>query len=177
MDGHQRLSAITASTPRMARAMPAMPMDGTVMVRLLRLAGGALTEFFEPRFRAMGLTEGGFHVLCLLVASEDGTASPGTLSEMVGTSRANMTRLLDQLDDDGCILRIPCPRDGRRRIVSILPAGRAKVDDAVPRIAGPIMQAFALLDSTEMETLAGLLRKLVRSLDQRADITASIRGG
>ena len=36
-----------------------------------------------------------------LVRSYLGTASPGALSEMVGTSRANMTRLLEELIDDG----------------------------------------------------------------------------
>jgi MarR family transcriptional repressor of emrRAB len=149
----------------MARALPDMPMDGTVMVRLLRIVGGGLTDFFEPEFRAMGLTENGFHVLCLLVASEDGRASPSTLSEMVGTSRANMTRILEQLDRDGWIERQIVPGDGRRQIISVSAKGRQKVDATVPLISDPISRAFDNLDQTEMEMLAALLRKLVLSLD------------
>jgi MarR family transcriptional regulator, negative regulator of the multidrug operon emrRAB len=170
MDGQQCLVQLNQSTPRMARALPDMPMTGTVMVRLLRIVGGGLTDFFEPEFRALDLSENGFHILCLLVASEDGTASPSTLSEMVGTSRANITRILEQLDKEGWIERRPVARDGRRKAIAISDSGRIKVAATVPQIVAPILRAFAGLSASEMATLAVLLRKLTVSLDQGASM-------
>src|SRR6267154_2499649 len=108
MRGIERLASVESTTPRMARALPEMPMDGTVLVRLIRISAFGMGNFFEPVFRELDLSEHSFHVLCLLVASENGTASPSELSETVpqivepihrafsGLSKAEMA-LLDQL--------------------------------------------------------------------------------
>lgn len=166
MNGQQRLSKLAVSTPRMARALPGMPMDGTVMVRLLRICGAGLGDFFEPAFRALDLSEHAFHVLCLLVASENGTASPSELSDLVGTSRSNMTRILEGLERGGWVARSMAPRDARRYVISINKMGREKVAQTVPRIAAPIERAFSDLSKDEFALLQKLLRKLIVSLDK-----------
>ncbi|MBA4285097.1 MAG: hypothetical protein C0434_06150 [Xanthomonadaceae bacterium] len=166
MKGFERLTQIAVSTPRMERALPELLMPGTVMVRLLRATEFGLGNYFEPVFRAMGLTENTFHVLCLLLASESGSASPGELSEMVGTSRANMTRLLEELVDDGYIVRSIDPRDARRHVISITPAGRVKALDTAPLLREPIENAFSDLDAEEFAVLERVLRKLIVSLDK-----------
>lgn len=173
MNGSQRLARVASSTPRMMRALPGLPEAGTVMVRLLRIAGFGMSDFFEPVFRELELSEHSFHVLCLLVANEAGIAAPSELSELVGTSRANMTRILRDLEEDGWISRQVSHRDGRRHVIAITDAGRAKVDDTVPRIADPIERAFADLSSKELAMLDSLLRKLVVSFDKGAQARAT----
>lgn len=168
MNGLQRLSNVASSTPRMAKALPDMPMDGTVMVRLLRISGAGLGDFFEPVFRALDLSENSFHVLCLLVASETGSASPSELSDLVGTSRANMTRILDELQQDGWVERTVAPRDARRHVIAITAEGREKVRATVPQVAEPIERAFSDLSPEEFALLSKLLRKLILSLDKGA---------
>lgn len=152
----------------MERALPDMPMANTVMVRLLRIGVFGMSDFFEPVFRALDLSENSFHVLCLLVAAEGGTESPSELSEMVGTSRANMTRILEELRADGYITRATAARDGRRQVISITAAGRRKVRDTVPRIAEPLQVAFSELSAQELAQLNLLLRKLIVSFDKSA---------
>ncbi len=168
MNGRVRLSKVASSTPRMARALPDLPMDGTVMVRLLRICGAGLNDFFEPVFRSAGLSEHSFHVLCLLVASEHGTASPSELSEMVGTSRSNMTRILEELRRDGWIERAVTSRDARRHVISVSPAGRDKVRATVPLVAEPIRRAFSDLGPEELAVLGKLVRRLILSFDKGA---------
>jgi hypothetical protein len=51
----------------MGRALPELPMVETVLVRLIRSAAAEMTDFFEPIFREIGLSESAFHVLCLLL--------------------------------------------------------------------------------------------------------------
>ena len=150
----------------MFKALPDLPMSATIMVRLLRISVFGMGNFFEPLFRAVDLSENSFHVLCLLVAAEGGSASPSELSEMVGTSRANMTRILEELVEDGLVSRTVAARDGRRQIISLTAAGRRKVKETVPRIAEPLQLAFSELNGAEMAQLDHLLRKLIVSFDK-----------
>jgi len=166
--GIDKLAAVDASTPAMRQALPSLPMTETVMVRLLRISTASLGQFFEPVFREIGLTENTFHILCLLMSAPEGRASPSELSELVGTSRANMTRLLDELDSTGHIRRLSAQSDGRRVIVAITDSGREAALQTAPRLEPALHTAFAGLDDTEMAQLAILLRKAVRSFDKRA---------
>lgn len=166
MKGSERLARVAVSTPLMGKALPELSMPGTVMVRLLRITEFGLSGFFEPVFRSVGLTENTFHVLCLLVATETGSASPGELSEMVGTSRANMTRLLEELIEDGYVVRSIDPRDARRHIITITPDGRAKALETAPQLREPIENAFSDLRPDEFAMLERILRKLIVSLDK-----------
>ena len=152
----------------MAAALPTLPMIETVMVRLMRISVVGLGQYFEPVFRAIGLTETSFHVLCLLTASAKGQASPSELSDLVGTSRANMTRILDGLVQDSLVLRAGEVRDARRSVVQITACGREVASQALPALAEPLCAAFADLEACEMDQLEGLLRKLIRSFDKSA---------
>jgi MarR family transcriptional repressor of emrRAB len=168
MTGQQRLFNVDASTPRMAKALPGMPMEETTMVRLLRITQFGLGHSCEPVFRALALTEHSFHVLCLLMASESGMASPSELSDIIGTSRGNMTHILEELIENGWVERRSAPRDGRRQIIAMTAAGRRKVRDTVPRLAEPLKHAFSGLSAEELALLGTLLRKLIVSFDKGA---------
>lgn len=150
----------------MARALPELPMTQTVMVRLLRIAVAGMSDCFEPVFRTLGLSENGFHILCLLVAAEEGSASPSDLSDLVGTSRANVTRLLDTLVVEGLVSRHADARDARRQVVAITAQGRVRCRATAEQMDAPLRVAFGQLDDEEMATLARLLRKAVSSFDQ-----------
>lgn len=166
MRGIERLSAVERSTPSMEKALPDLPMPETVMVRLIRISVVGLGHFFEPVFRDLGLTEYSFHVLCLLLASENGLASPSELSELVGTSRANMTRILDSLVAEGLAIRAVESRDARRFVIRITPKGRKMATQAVPKLIEPLKRAFSGLSPDEFLMLDKLLRKAIVSFDK-----------
>ncbi|MDB5987863.1 MAG: MarR family transcriptional regulator [Nevskia sp.] len=152
----------------MAEALPELPMAETVMVRLMRIGVFGLGNFFEPVFRELGLTENSFHVLCLLMAGDQGRASPSELSELVGTTRANMTRILDSLVNDGLASRAIEARDGRRHVIRITTAGCKVASEAGPRLVEPLKRAFSGLDADELASLDRLLRKAIVSFDKGA---------
>ncbi|MCK9285640.1 MAG: MarR family transcriptional regulator [Rhodocyclaceae bacterium] len=168
MRGIERLAAVKRSTPAMAAALPDLPMPETVMIRLLRISAYGLGTYFEPVFRRLGLTENSFHVLCLLVAAEEGSASPSELSELVGTSRANMTRILDALVSEGLVSRTIETRDGRRHVIKITRAGLKAANDAVPKMIEPLKRAFSDLSPEEFAVMEKLLRKTITSFDKGA---------
>lgn len=150
----------------MSKALPNLPMAETVLIRLIRVSVSTLGDFFEPVFREIGMAESSFHVLCLLQASDRGHASPSELSDLVGTSRANMTRILDDLISSGLASRELEERDGRRRIIRITSAGRKAARQAVPRLVVPLKSAFAGLTPKEFAQFDALLRKVISSFDK-----------
>jgi MarR family transcriptional repressor of emrRAB len=168
MNKKNRLAAIDGSTPAMSKALPDLPMRETVLIRLLRMCFFGMGDFLSTEFRRIGLNENSFHILCLLVASEGGQASPSELSELVGTSRANITRILGALLDEGLATRRTEELDGRRHMIQITNIGRQTALDAVPRLIGPLERAFAGLDAGEQSQLDALLRKSIRSFDDNS---------
>ncbi len=165
MRGVLKLASVKRSTPAMAAALPNLPMPETVMVRLVRILSSTMTAYFEPAFRNVGLTENIFHVLCLLLSADKGQASPGELTELVGTSKANMSRILDQLVSEGLVSRAVEPMDARRHVIQITPEGRKAARAAVPKMMEPISKAFAGLSIEEFATLNALMQKAILSMD------------
>jgi MarR family transcriptional repressor of emrRAB len=163
-----RLIAIKLSTAPMGRALPDLPMVETVMVRLVRSAAAEMTNFFEPVFREIGLSENAFHVLCLLLAAEEGQLSPSDLSDLAGTSRANMTKILESLTVNGYASRRDVKHDGRCQLIAITESGKAAALAALPTLSRPLKMAFSGLTADEMGQLDALLRKVIVSFDNGA---------
>lgn len=168
MRGIERLAAVDRSSLPMATALPAVPVHATKMVRLLRIAVIGMGQCFDRVFRNLQPSEHAFHVLCLLMASEGGAASPSDLSELVGATRTNMSRLIEELLSLGFIRRETDPRDGRRVICEITNAGRQAALDSADKLAGPLTKAFSGLTPDEMVQLEQLLRKAIQSFDRSA---------
>jgi MarR family transcriptional repressor of emrRAB len=152
----------------MKQALPDLPMVETVMVRLIRSAAAEMTDFFEPVFREIGLSENVFHVLCLLLATENGQLSPSDLSDLVGTSRANMTKIIASLKVSGYVSCCEVKHDGRRQMIAITESGKATALAALPTLTRPLKMAFSSLTAEEMTQLDALLRKVIVSFDNGA---------
>lgn len=168
MKGRERIAVVDASSPRLGRSIPELPEEETILVRLLRITTGRMAEFFEPPLRDCGLAENQFNVLCFLLASKEGRLPPSELSELVGTSRPNMTRILRELVAAGFVEMQEAERDGRRSLAVITAKGRQRTRQATPLMAEPVALAFRGLSAPERKTLNLLLRKLIVSIDEGA---------
>src|SRR5690554_4708245 len=145
--GIERLRSVERSTEPLAKALPMLPKQQTILIRLVRVAAYGLGDFFTGVFGELGLTEHSYHALCVLVSSEKGRASPSELSELVGTSRPNMSRVIADLEKAGYAQREVGAIDGRRSVISITKLGRDVVKKLTPAVAGPVANAFADLDA------------------------------
>ena len=166
MRGIERLNTIERTTETLAKALPALPIAETVMIRLIRVGVYGLEDYFLKIFRDLGLTEKSYHTLCVLVASKKRQAYPSELSELVGTSRANMTKVLAALEAEDYIKRESGKTDARRSLIKITAQGLRVVNKITPLIAGPVADAFSGLNADEISALDELLRKLIVSLDE-----------
>lgn len=166
MRGIERLRSIERSTEPLAKALPALPKQETMLIRLVRVAAYGLGDYFTSVFNELGLTEHSYHALCVLVSSDKGRASPSELSELVGTSRPNMSRVIVELEKEGYASREAGALDGRRSVITITKRGRDIVKKLTPSVAGPAANAFADLDDEEQAVLDRLLRKAIVSFDE-----------
>lgn len=160
-----KLAAVKRSTPAMHSALPDLPLDETILVRLIKIFSTSVSDYFEPVFKQVGVTEYIFHVLSLLLSYKNNTCSPGELTELVGTSKANMTRILERMLNQGLITKIDVPEDGRRYQIKITDKGREIATSTVPNLMSSLSDAFSGLSKEELTSLISLIEKALLSLD------------
>jgi DNA-binding MarR family transcriptional regulator len=81
-----------------------------------------------------------------------------------------MTNRIDRLEAAGLVKRTRDDADRRGVRVTLTPAGRDRVDDALTDLLERERHLLAALDRTDRRVLADLLRVLVRRFDQDADL-------
>ncbi|BFM05667.1 MarR family winged helix-turn-helix transcriptional regulator [Halioxenophilus aromaticivorans] len=165
MRGTERLKVIEKTTDPLFDALPLLPKAETILVRLLRVGALGLDEYFAHIFRHLDITEKHYHALCVLVSTRQGTLYPSELSEIIGTSRANITKVLSSLEAKGYVSRKNSNKDGRRNSILITTKGRQIVGRITEQMDTPVEAAFANLTSRERNQLDKLLRKMIVSFD------------
>jgi DNA-binding MarR family transcriptional regulator len=95
-----------------------------------------------------------------------GELEAAAFAEAVGISRPTATGVLTTLGQRGWVERRKAPGDGRRVLVSLTPAGRAKIEELFPRFNAEEARLVAVLTVDEQERLAGMLRTLLRAVER-----------
>lgn len=93
--------------------------------RIMRLAGSGVRE----AGRSAGL--GASHILVLQLLEAEGARKAGEIAKDLAFSKSTITAILDNLEEQGLILRDRNEQDGRSVVVSLTEAGR-KALAAVP---------------------------------------------
>jgi len=130
---------------------------------------------FEETLADQGLNYGEYKLLLRLVTrTEDNRMSAGELSRSLMLSSGAMTNRIDQLEKSELIRRLRDPNDRRGVHVELTAKGRAVIDDAVTEQAAKEIDGFSVLNARELTSLNQLLRKVLTSLEARADQVAAI---
>jgi DNA-binding MarR family transcriptional regulator len=131
-------------------------------VRLIR-AGKAVVGRIEAELKEAGFPSlSWYDVLLHLKRQPDGRASPREIEETVLFEQYNLSRLLDRMEVEGLVRRIPYPGDKRRQLVEITTEGRA-LQKRMWSAYGPAINSHIGGPLTEAEAgqLAALLLKLM----------------
>jgi DNA-binding MarR family transcriptional regulator len=108
-----------------------------------------------------GLTVNDYEALLLLSRAEDGRLRRVDLAEGLQLTPSGVTRLLDGLNDLGCVEKATCARDARVTYAVLTDAGREKLEQAasshVAAIRALMEERFS---EEELETFAELLARL-----------------
>lgn len=111
------------------------------------------------------MTRSEFNVLSALMRA----GRPLRASEVVSTtmlSGASITKIADSLVRRKLLVRQKSDRDGRVVLLLLTDAGRAVVEDQMPRRLADDEEMIAGLTAAEQDTLAGLLRKVCATLGE-----------
>jgi len=91
--------------------------------------------------------------------------SPGALLRTTLVTSGTMTNRVDRLEQAGLVRRRPDPADKRGVLVTLTPAGQARVDAALAGLLEAEQALLAPLPEPSRHTLADLLRTLLAPLD------------
>jgi DNA-binding MarR family transcriptional regulator len=166
-DQGDRRDGVDRIVAQWARERPELdPSPMEVVGRIHRVAA-LLETGLRPPFAAEGLGNGDFDVLASLRRAGDPyrlSAADLTASMMV-TSGA-VTKRVDRLERAGLVTRTVAEHDGRGRLIGLTPRGLEVVDRVVEKHWANEDRLIAALGARERETLAGLLRTLLLSLEE-----------
>lgn len=136
-----------------------------VTARLARI-GPLLARRQEAVFERFGLSRGEVGMLSALrTAGPPHRLSPTRLGQGLMLSSAGVTSRLDRLERRSFVQRLPDPDDRRGVIVELTDSGLEIVDAAVAANTVSDRQLLDRFDAQEIETLEGLLRKLLGGLE------------
>ena len=128
------------------------------IVNLLRTQG-LVNAQLARRFRRHGLTGPGFNVLMILEGA-GGPLSPYEIGERRLVTRGTVTGLLDTLEKQGFIRRIPHPDDRRMLLVELTDEARSLLEYVCADLFPAQAEMTSVLSERDKETLVRLLGKL-----------------
>jgi DNA-binding MarR family transcriptional regulator len=119
----------------MSRAEP-VPFSTTLRIRdcclclHVQRAARALARRFDEALRPVGLTNGQFSLMMALNRPEPPPMAP--VAALLAMDRTTLTAALKPLQRRGLVQVAPDPADRRGRLLSLTPAGKALLAQAVP---------------------------------------------
>ncbi|MBF4767515.1 MarR family transcriptional regulator [Nocardioides agariphilus] len=129
----------------------------TSLMRVQQLVIGRLDAILKPH----GLTFARYEALVLLVFSSRGSLPLGKMGERLQVHPTSVTSIVRRLVEDGLIVRLPHPDDGRGVLAEITPRGRELVTAATRDLVATDF-ALASLTEEELGQLSELLRPVRR---------------
>ncbi len=123
-----------------------------------------------------GLAKSSFNILMNLRHGPPEGMLLHDLGELLLMTRANVTGLIDHLEEKGLVRRIVDASDRRARFARITKKGEALMDELVPRHFGRTHHRLESFSDEEKRTLVALLKKLraaVREADARCGQAAA----
>jgi len=144
--------------------------DLTTFTLLLGRLGRLNETLITAVCTEQGTSAAELRVLLFLSQQPHGAASPRHVARFVVQTTGGLTATLGRLEAAGLVERCPDPADGRGKIVSITPAGRALHARALTAVVDRTAQALADVD---LDAVDGAVRSMVGALEDHAGLPSS----
>ncbi|WKT00829.1 transcriptional repressor MprA [Gallibacterium salpingitidis] len=145
---------------------PNMPLEQIILVRLLFNVNSNYLEHRNHLLKEVGLNHTLFEALIVTYLQPNHEIQPSRLSEILGSSRTNATRISDELVGKGWIDRISVPEDRRCFSLRINQKGHEFLKEIFPHQWELMGSIFSVLTDKEIQTLRRLLLKLSKRLEE-----------
>jgi DNA-binding MarR family transcriptional regulator len=154
----------------------ASPAAVETAANLVRTASAFLDEVERRRRGVAGLSHSGYEALSIL----EGAGEPlpaHVIAERLLVTTASITSLLDTLAKRGFVTREPHPRDRRKILVRLTPAGADVVDAVLPIVHRAATDVFGHLSAEEAEHLVASFTAARRRLAELAELPPPVPRG
>jgi DNA-binding MarR family transcriptional regulator len=135
-------------------AVPAMKAVTSIM-RAQQILLGRLNELLKP----LELTFPRYEALMLLYYSRRGSLPLGIMGERLQVHRASVTNVIDRLEAQGLVRRVPHSSDRRAVLAELTPEGRRAAEEATARLNAELFGLEAL-GAKQLEGVFAYLRPL-----------------
>lgn len=136
----------------------------TSLMRVQQLVIGRLDAILRPH----GLTFARYEALVLLTFSSRGSLPLGKMGERLQVHPTSVTSIVRRLAEDGLVVRVPHPDDGRGVLAEITDRGRTVVEAATRDLVATDFALESLTDE-QLGEVSALLRPVRRDAGDFAD--------
>jgi len=158
--------AVDRIAEQWAHERPDLDVGPMLVVGRLHRAADLLDQELRTVFARAGLGNGDFDVLASLRRA--GAPYKLTPTELAGTTMVTsgaVTKRVDRLVKDGLVERSVSETDGRGRVIALTAKGKRVQEELHPQHLANEARLISVLDADEQRQLAGLLSKLLLSLE------------
>ena len=127
----------------------------TSIMRAQQIVQSSVDRVLKP----FGLTFARYEALVLLAFSRRGSLPMGKMGQRLMIHPTSVTNIVDRLEAQGFVRRLPHDHDRRTTMVAITPAGRGLVDEATEAVVGCAFGLDGLADR-QLDELTALVRDL-----------------
>ena len=153
------LSLLYDSSMNKLTPIGTQPCDAYELIQQLMLAGKQVETQLDTALAAVGLSAAKWNVLRHLMAA-DGQLPLGQLAAKLACVKSNATQLVDRLEAEQFVCRLPDPGDRRSIRAEITHAGRQAFAQGQCVVADFEEQLFADYTEDEQQLLKALLERL-----------------
>lgn len=145
---------------------PNIPVNALLLVRSLTHFARLYKEHREQLLKKFHLNETQFLALTLIYYQKEQAIQPSVLSNMLGSSRTNITRVSDELETQSLIERVVMKKDRRAYLLRLTPKGVNFLEAFIPNQWQLIENIFSVLTEEEQQCLENILQKLTNHIEQ-----------
>ena len=154
-----RIDPIAEARRHWESRWPDAPTPAMAAVTSIMRAQQILLARLNDVLRPFGLTFPRYEALMLLTFSSRGALPLGKVGERLQVHRTSVTNIVDKLEADGLVRRVPHAEDRRATLAELTPEG-SRVALAATRAMHAAGFGLGALDTADHERLVEILREL-----------------
>lgn len=159
MSSPLRVDPIAEARRQWAARWPGAPLAAMSAVTSVMRAQQVLLAHLNDALRPFGLTFPRYEALMLLLFTRAGELPLGKVGDRLQVHRTSVTNIIDKLERDGLVRRMPHAADRRTTLAAITDEGR-RVALAATEAMHAIDFGMGALTDGDQDALTGLLRGL-----------------
>ena len=151
---------------KFGQQMPGLPRQEVLLTRLQFMIHKKFNELVNHNLQPFGLNDTVWTALIMIYSSEEKYIYPSDLSQVIVSSRTNVTRLADEMVEKGWIDRTGCASDRRKIILTLTRSGVELIETIIPHQWRLYQAIWSEFTGDERKVFDDLQRRLFHKLSQ-----------